>query len=202
MFKVGLTGGIGSGKTTVAGMFAELGVAIIDADVTAHALVAKGQPALLSIQHTFGDSILQTDGTLDRAKLGNIIFADGRQKKRLEAILHPLIYANLQQQIDALKVSYCIVVIPLLFETNMRHFVDRVVVVDCPVECQIGRVMARDQHRPEKIQAIIASQVSRVERCAKADDLIDNSILPQKSLAEQVKTLHNLYFRLSMRHCR
>ena len=202
MFKVGLTGGIGAGKSTVARFFAELGVPIIDADTVAHALVAKGQPALLNIQRAFGDSILASDGTLNRAKLRDIIFTDSNQKQRLEAILHPLIYTSLQQQADALKTPYCILAIPLLFETNMTHFVDRVLGIDCPVACQISRVMTRDQLSAEKIQAILNSQISRAERHAKADDIIDNSNIPNKSLAEQVKTLHNLYLSISIRHCR
>jgi dephospho-CoA kinase len=193
MFKVGLTGGIGAGKTTVTQIFAELGVPIIDADTVAHALVAKGQPALTQIQQAFGEGIVTTGGRLNRSKLRDIIFADNAQKQRLEAILHPLVYASLQRQVDALKTPYCILAIPLLFETKMTHFVDRIVVVDCPVECQIQRVVARDQQPPEKVQAIIGSQIARAERCAKADDLIDNSFTPHKSLAEQVKTLHNLY---------
>ncbi|MEQ1636928.1 MAG: dephospho-CoA kinase [Methylococcales bacterium] len=201
MFKVGLTGGIGAGKTTVAHVFAGLGTPIIDADAVAHALVAKGQPALLSIQEAFGDGVIADDGSLNRAKLRDIIFDDSNQKQRLEAILHPLIYVNLQQQADALKAPYCILAIPLLFETQMSHFVDRIAVVDCPVECQISRVMTRDQLSMEKIQAILNAQTSRAERQLNADDIIDNSNNPNKSLAEQVKTLHNLYLSLSIKHC-
>lgn len=193
MLKVGLTGGIGAGKTTVAKLFAGLGAPIIDADEVAHALVAKGQAALGRIQQLFGDSVLLADGSLNRPYLSDIIFADTEQKKRLEALLHPLIMANIQQQLAALNSPYCIIAIPLLFEADMTAFVDRVLVVDCPVECQISRVIARDKMSNEKIQTIINSQVSRALRCAKADDLIDNAVIPHKPLAEQVKTLHNLY---------
>ncbi|MFI3138189.1 MAG: dephospho-CoA kinase [Methylococcaceae bacterium] len=212
MFKVGLTGGIGSGKTTVATIFTELGVPVIDADQVAHALVAKGQPALLVIQQAFGSRVMLADGSLNRRALSDIIFADAEQKKCLEAILHPLIIDHLQQQVATLAADYCILAIPLLFETHMTHFVDRVLVVDCSVACQVSRVMARDHYSREKIQTIINSQISRVERRAKADDLIDNSFvgrgavpllnavhsnIPHKLLAEQVKTLHNLYRSLS-----
>ncbi len=197
MFKVGLTGGIGAGKSTVSKLFAELGVPVLDADVVAYDLVAKGQPALALINQAFGEDIMTSGGELDRPKLRALIFADHNQKKRLEGILHPLIYAKLQQQMAELSAPYCILAIPLLFETQMSHFVDRVVVVDCPVESQIHRVSERDEQPPEMIQAIIDSQISRQERCAKTDDIIDNSNNPHMLLAEQVKTLHNFYLALS-----
>lgn len=197
MFKVGLTGGIGSGKTTAAQLFAELGVPVLDADVVAHTLVAKGQPALQQIQQLFGKNILTTTGELNRRQLRTLIFSDPIQKKRLEKLLHPLVYETLQQQVDALNDPYCLIVIPLLFETQATHFVDRILVVDCPVACQLQRVAARDQQSLELTQAIIDSQISRTERCAKADDLLDNSHNPYKPLAEQVKTLHNSYLARS-----
>lgn len=197
MFKVGVTGGIGSGKTTVTQLFAELGVPILDADVVAHELVAKGQPALKQIQQLFGKNILTTMGELDRRQLRTLIFSDPVQKKRLENLLHPLIYKTLQQQVDALNYPYCLIVIPLLFETQATHFVDRILVVDCPVACQLQRVAARDQQSLALTQAIIDSQISREERCVKADDCIDNSNNPHKPLAEQVKTLHNSYLARS-----
>lgn len=197
MFKVGLTGGIGSGKTTVTQLFAKLGVPVLDADIVAHALVAKGQPALKQLQQLFGETILTATGELDRRQLREIIFNDNRQKKRLENLLHPQIYTTLQQQVDALNCPYCIIAIPLLFETHATHFVDRILVVDCPVECQLQRVAVRDHQSFELTQTIINSQISREERCAKADDLLDNANNPHKPLAEQVKTLHNSYLAQS-----
>lgn len=193
MFKVGLTGGIGSGKTTVAKLFAELGVPILDADLVAHALVAKGEPALKEIEVAFGSDVLTSEGELNRTRLRDIVFTNRSQKKKLEAILHPLVYQRLQQQAEGLKAPYCLIAVPLLFETQMTHFVDRILVIDCPLECQVQRVVNRDQQSPEKILKIIDSQISRTERCEKADDLIDNSFIPHQPLAEQVKTLHNLY---------
>jgi dephospho-CoA kinase len=197
MLKVGLTGGIGCGKSTVAKMFASLGVPVLDADDVAHRLVEKGQPALAQIQQTFGPDILNPDGSLNRKALRERIFSDPKQKQQLESILHPLIYKTLQMELDQLVAApYCIISIPLLFETNMMHFVDRILVIDCPVETQIERVKVRDNLTIERIQSIIDSQVSHAFRKARADDLIDNSAADYR-LAEQVKKLHNLYFSIS-----
>lgn len=183
---------MGCGKSTVANLFADYGVPVIDADHIAHALVAKDQPALIEISQHFGKQVLNADGSLNRQMLSDIIFADSTQKNCLEKILHPLIYAGIQSQVDSLTYPYCMIAIPLLFETGMGHFVDRILVVDCPVELQISRIKARDHHSEGKINAIINSQISPALRRAKADDLIENSD-EYKSLAEQVKKLHNLY---------
>ncbi len=196
MLKIGLTGGIGCGKTTVARLFAELGSPVIDADQIAHQLVAKGQPALKQIALQFGADILAPDGSLNRTRLREVVFSDPAQKQKLEAILHPLVYQSIQTELERLDAPYCIIAIPLLFETNMAHFVDRALVVDCPVEIQIARVRKRDQLTLERIQSIIDSQVSRGFRKSHADDLIDNSESDYR-LAEQVKKLHNLYLSLS-----
>jgi dephospho-CoA kinase len=196
MLKIGLTGGIGCGKTSVARLFAELNTPIIDADNIAHQLVEKGQPALNRIVEEFGFSILAADGTLNRRSLKDLIFSDSQSKQRLEAILHPLIYAAIRTKTDALNTPYCIVCIPLLFETGMAHSVDRVLVVDCPIDTQITRVQLRDRLPLTTIQAILANQVSREFRIAHADDLIDNT-QRESELAEQVKKLHNLYLSLS-----
>jgi dephospho-CoA kinase len=196
MLKIGLTGGIGCGKTTVARLFAELGSPVIDADQIAHELVAKGQPALKQIDQQFDAGILNPDGSLNRSRLREIVFSDPAQKQKLESILHPLVYQSIQTELERLNAPYCIIAIPLLFETNMTHFVDRVLVVDCPVETQIARVRKRDQLSLERIRSIIDSQVSRDVRKSHADDLIDNSESDYR-LAEQVKKLHNLYLSLS-----
>jgi len=196
MLKVGLTGGIGCGKSTVARIFADLNIPVLDADQIAHSLVEKGQPALARIQQEFGASILNPDGSLNRRHLREIVFSDLKQKQKLESILHPLIYKNLQAELESLVAPYCIISIPLLFETDMIHLVDRILVIDCPVETQIERVKIRDNLTIERIQSIIDNQVSRAYRIAKADDLIDNSTTDYR-LAEQVKKLHNLYLSLS-----
>lgn len=196
MLKVGLTGGIGCGKSTVARIFADLNIPVLDADQVAHSLVEKGQPALARIQQEFGASILNPDGSLNRRHLREIVFSDLKQKQKLESILHPLIYKTLQAELEPLVAPYCIISIPLLFETDMTHLVDRILVIDCPVETQIERVKIRDNLTIERIQSIIDNQVSRAYRIAKADDLIDNSTTDYR-LAEQVKKLHNLYLSLS-----
>ncbi|MGR9012182.1 MAG: dephospho-CoA kinase [Gammaproteobacteria bacterium] len=196
MLKVGLTGGIGCGKSTVARFFSELNIPVLDADEIAHRLVEKGQPALAEIQQAFGAAILAPDGSLDRSRLRDLIFTDPREKQKLESILHPLVYQILQSELAPLTAPYCIISIPLLLETGMTHLVDRILVVDCPVETQIERVKNRDKLPIARIQSIIDNQVSRAFRKAKADDLIDNSNTDYR-LAEQVKKLHNLYLSIS-----
>jgi dephospho-CoA kinase len=197
MLKVGLTGGIGCGKSTVAKIFADLHVPVLDADEIAHRLVEKGQPTLAQIQQVFGKAILNSDGSLNRKKLREQVFSDLKQKQKLESILHPLIYKTLQAELEQLiAVPYCIISIPLLFETDMAHLVDRILVIDCPVETQIDRVKVRDNLTIERIQSIIDSQVPRTFRKAKADDLIDNSVTDYR-LAERIKKLHNLYLSIS-----
>ena len=198
MLKIGLTGGIGSGKTTVTRLFADFNIPIIDADIIAHQLVEPGQPALARIQSTFGQQVINPDGSLNRSELRNIVFADANLKQKLEAILHPLILRKIQAEAEALNAPYCIISIPLLFETGMDRWVDRILVIDCPVETQISRVKHRDGLSEETIRTIIASQASRELRNTQADDLIDNS-QSNSQLAEQVKTLHNLYLLLSAR---
>lgn len=199
MLKIGLTGGIGCGKSTVSAVFAEFAVPIIDADTISHDLVAPGRPALVLIQDVFGAGVITSDGALDRAKLREIVFSDPQAKKKLEAILHPLVYQAIQIQLKQLDGAYCLIVIPLLFETDMTHLVDRILVVDCPVEQQIARVLGRDKLTAEQAQAIINSQISRSVRLACADDVIENMQTTDK-LAEQVKKLHNLYISLSHYH--
>jgi dephospho-CoA kinase len=196
MLKVGLTGGIGCGKTTVSDLFAGLGVPVLDADQVARELTDKGQPALTQIREEFGGKILNSDGSLNRLQLKKLIFADAKQKQKLEAILHPLIFAALNAKIEQLNAPYCILSIPLLFETKMEPTVDRILVVDCPVELQIERVSKRDKLDIKVIQAIIDSQISRDYRRKHADDLLDTS-QTDNPLAEQVKKLHNLYLSLS-----
>ena len=196
MLKVGLTGGIGCGKSTVAKIFADLNIPVLDADEIAHRLVEKGQPALVQIQQEFGADILNPDGSLNRKKLRELVFSEPRQKQKLESIVHPLVYQAIQSALEQLSAPYCIISVPLLFETGMTDLVDRILVIDCPVEIQIERVRIRDKLSTETIQSIIDHQVSRACRTAKADDLIDNSDADY-GLAERVKKLHNSYLSLS-----
>ncbi len=195
MLKVGLTGGIGCGKSTAANLFADLGAPVIDADRISHALVKPGAPALLQITRQFGPDILAADGALDRNKLRSLVFSRPDYKKQLEAILHPLVYAEMQRMLQTLHYPYVILCIPLLLETKMQHFVDRILVIDCSVEQQINRVKLRNRHSEDTIKAIIASQIPREQRLSAADDIIDNSGDTTK-LAEHIKKLHNLYFSL------
>jgi len=191
MLTIGLTGGIGCGKSTVAKHFAQLGVPVIDADEIARDVVAIGQPALQRIQLSFGDDALNPDGSLNRDWLRERVFTDAQQRQRLEAIVHPLIYQAIWthlEQLNQLSVTpYCIVCLPLLFETrDSADFIDRVLVIDCPIEEQIARVQNRDGFAIDRIKSIINSQVSRIFRLTHADDVIDNSVA-EDGLAEWVK---------------
>jgi dephospho-CoA kinase len=192
MLKVGLTGGIGSGKSTVASIFAELGTPQIDADVIAHELVKPGQPALFEIALCFGQKILTDKGLLDRKILKNIVFADTEKKRQLESILHPLVYREIIRQSEQIDDAYIIISIPLLIETNMQQSIDRILVVDCPVELQLSRAAQRDHLSKSDIQSIIDTQSPREQRLAEAHDIL-NSDCSLQQLAERVKKLHNSY---------
>lgn len=196
MLKIGLTGGIGCGKSTVTVIFKQFNVPIIDADELAHQLVDVGQPALLLIQQAFGNDSLNADGSLNRRYIRELVFSHPEQKQTLEAIIHPLVYQTIQARLALLTSPYCLLSIPLLFETNKADFVDRVLVVDCPVATQIERVQKRDHLSTERVQSIIDSQVSRAFRIAHAQDVIDNT-QSTTELAQQVEKLHNLYLSLS-----
>lgn len=197
MLKIGLTGGIGCGKTTVANIFAQYQIPVIDADQVSHDLVSIGQPALKLIEQEFGTESLNADSSLNRNYIRELVFDNIKQKQKLEAIIHPLVFQTIEKQLALLATPYCIICIPLLFETNRADFVDRILVIDCPVETQIGRVMKRDKLTIERIQSIIASQVTREFRMTHADDVIDNS-KTDVQLAQQAEKLHNLYISLSI----
>jgi dephospho-CoA kinase len=197
MFAVGLTGGIGSGKSTVADLFAELGVPVIDTDVIARELTAPGNATLEMIRAAFGESVMQADGTLDRAALRRRIFADSAARQQLEAILHPRIRQFVEQTLATLVASYALVVIPLLVETGgYRDVLSRILVIDCPEDLQIARVMARSGLAHDEVKAILAAQAGRAERLAAADDVIVNTASP-KALHTQVVALHQRYLALS-----
>ncbi|MEI6708580.1 MAG: dephospho-CoA kinase [Methylococcales bacterium] len=196
MLKVGLTGGIGCGKSTVARFFTQFNVPVIDADELAHQVVAIGQPALKLIEQQFGATSLCADGSLNRQSLRDLVFSNPSQKQKLEAIIHPLVYQMIREQVALLNAPYCLISIPLLFETHKTDFVDRILVIDCPVELQIKRVVERDHLTVERVQSIIDSQVSRAVRTEQADDIIDNT-KTDTELAMQIEKLHNLYLSLS-----
>lgn len=197
MFAVGLTGGVGAGKSVVAALFSELGAAVIDTDLIARALVAPGQAALAEIRAAFGDTVIASDGTLDRAALRRAVFADAAARRRLEAILHPRIRREVEDALLAVRAPYALVVIPLLVETGgYRELLDRVLVVDCPEAMQLARVMARSALTRDEAAAILAVQAGRLERLAVADDVIENTGAPD-ALLPQVAALHRKYLELS-----
>ncbi|MDR9437867.1 MAG: dephospho-CoA kinase, partial [Thiohalophilus sp.] len=191
-----LTGGIGSGKSTVADAFARHGVPIIDTDVIARELASPGEPALAEIVEHFGDEVITPDGRLDRSRLREKIFANPAQRQTLEQILHPRIREEVRRRIDTLQAPYCLVVIPLFTETGDYPFVDRVLVVDADEDIRIRRTMARDRLSREQVEQILASQSSRAERLALADDVVDNSNKPD-GLMEQIDRLHQKYLALA-----
>lgn len=190
---VGLTGGIGSGKTTVANLFAELGVDIIDADIIARDVVAKGSPALHAISEHFGANFIQADGQLDRALLRRQIFNDDSDKLWLNNLLHPLIREQLMTQTKAASSPYCVLVAPLLIENNLTALVDRVLVIDVKESTQIARATQRDSNSKEQIQAIMNSQVSRDYRKNHADDLLNNDDCSFVELKKSIVKLHQTY---------
>lgn len=195
--KVGLTGGIGSGKSTVAGMFREFGVPIIDADAIAHQIVASDSDVLQQIINRFGREYLTSEYTLDRRKLKQIIFNDPPSKVWLEQLLHPLIAKEIARQAIATAAPYCIIEIPLLIEAGLQSTVDRILIVDCPEDLQLRRAMQRDQHSAAEINNIIATQITRSERLKVNGDVLENSS-DLAALKVKVGKLHNLYLEQSM----
>ncbi len=193
MWVVGLTGGIGSGKSVVSDCFSRLGVPVIDADEVARELTAPASEALALIATAFGASVLQPDGTLNRTVLRQRVFADTAARKQLEAILHPRIRQRIEHALATLDAPYALAVIPLLVETGHYHtLLNRVLVVDCPETLQIERVMARNAYSRQEVVAILASQASRSERLAIADDVLVNTG-SAASLCTEVARLHALY---------
>lgn len=192
---IGLTGGIASGKTTVSDMFAKLGIDVIDADIIAREVVAKGTPGLAAIVERFGDDILTPDLELDRQKLRTIVFSDNEKKEWLNGLLHPLIREQMQLQTANAKSPYCILSVPLLIENNLNSMVSRTLVVDIDEASQIKRAIARDNSEQAIIESIIASQASREQRLAAADDVIVNN-KDLDWLNTQVQDLHQMYLNI------
>jgi dephospho-CoA kinase len=195
-FRVALTGGIASGKTMVANLFAALGVPLIDTDVIARQVVEPGQPALAAVVAAFGPDILDTDGRLDRRRMRERIFSDPTARQRLEAILHPAIRAEMERQSREAGGSYQVLVIPLLTEGKRRDHVDRVLLVDVPEELQIRRLMMRDGVTHEQAEASLNAQATRAERLAMADDVVRNTGRVD-DLRDEVAKLHAKYLALA-----
>ena len=198
MFAVGLTGGIGSGKSTVADLFAKRGVTLVDTDVIAHRVTAPNGLAMPAIAAEFGSSFVAENGSLDRARMRALVFSDENARKRLEAITHPLIRAETERQRQQAAGPYVIVVVPLLVESgSWKTRVNRVLTVDCSVETQIERVMQRNAFTREQVLAIIARQATREARLAAADDVIVNDDRSLEQLDVDVDQLHRTYVSLA-----
>lgn len=195
-FIVGLTGGIGSGKTTVANQFAALGVQLVDADVVAREVVAPGTDALEKISAYFGADFLLPDGGLNRVLLRERVFSNEHEKQWLNQLLHPLIRQQILQQLAAATSPYVLLVAPLLLENGLQKLVDQVLVVDVSTDTQLHRTAQRDNVAATQVAAIMASQYSREQRRALATQLLDND-LPLQSLPERVAALHQLYLTLA-----
>jgi dephospho-CoA kinase len=196
-YTVGLTGGIGSGKSAVAALFAGLGADIVDTDEIAHELTRPGGEAIAPIRAAFGDQAIARDGALDRAAMRKLAFGDARTRNRLEAILHPMIRAESSRRLERAAGPYAILVIPLLVESGVdRSRTPRVLVVDCPEASQLERVMRRSGLPEAEVRAILAAQATRAQRLAAADDVIDNAGAPQ-ALEGQVARLHEKYLTLA-----
>ena len=196
-----MTGGIASGKSTVANLFTELGVAVVDTDIIARELVEPGQPALGEIRDRFGDSVINTDGSLNRRRLRKIVFENVTARLDLEAILHPRIGEETRRQANAANGPYLLIVVPLLVTSKLIEFVDRILVVDCPEDTQILRLLQRDSETVEQARQIIAVQTSREDRISLADDVLRND----SSVAElrvDVSRLDRQYRRLAAQRAR
>jgi len=193
---IGLTGGIGSGKTTVANFFADLGINIIDADIAARKVVEPNSKALSQISKHFGQQFIQADGTLNRALLRSQIFNNEQDKEWLNKLLHPLIRQSMLDDIQNSQSPYCILVAPLLIENNLQGLVKRILIIDISEEEQVKRSVLRDPSSSEEIRRIIASQIARNERLKHADDVIDNSDSNLAKIKKNVIKLDQMYKNL------
>jgi dephospho-CoA kinase len=193
---VGLTGGIGTGKSAVSSALSALGVDVTDSDVLAHTLTAPGEPGHMAVLAAFGPAFRRLDGTLDRSRLRQLVFDDAAARARLEAILHPLIRAAARREVQAWTGPYGLLVVPLLFERGGLSTVDRVLVVDCPEDEQVRRVVARSGLAANDVRAIMATQLPRADRLARADDILDNTG-PPVAIVPQVAELDRRYRALA-----
>ena len=199
MFVIGLTGGIGSGKTAATNYLAQLGITIVDADLASRVVVEPGKPALKAIAEQFGEHVITEEGALDRRALREIVFADPNALKTLEGITHPAIGQELRAQIAASLSPYTVLVSPLLFETSQKELVHRTLVIDAPAELQVQRTMARDQVPEEQVAAIMKAQLERTKRLDQADDVVENHGSLEK-LHGELDVLHKLYLELASNH--
>lgn len=199
-FIVGLTGGIGSGKTTVSDMFAKLNIDIIDADIAARTVVMPGSKALIAIEANFGPDFITPTGELDRTKLRSRIFSNSDDKTWLNNLLHPLIRTEILSQISQAKSNYCVLVAPLLIENNLQKLVNRVLVINIDEANQIARTAVRDPSSVAEIKRIIASQMPSKQRLSFADDVINNQDISLEEIQQQVTALDQKYRTLALKH--
>ncbi|MBL0561893.1 dephospho-CoA kinase [Aeromonas hydrophila] len=202
MYVVAITGGIGSGKTTIANQFAELGIEVVDADVIAREVVEPGTPALATIAAHFGSEVITPDGQLDRRRLRERVFTDPQAKGWLNALLHPLIRTEMQRQCAAARSPYCLLVVPLLVENRLTALANRVLVIDVDEATQIERTCRRDGVSREQAQAILAAQASRAERLAAADDVLDNQNGTPEAIKSRILALHETYLAFASQQAR
>ncbi|RQM75169.1 dephospho-CoA kinase [Aeromonas hydrophila] len=202
MYVVAITGGIGSGKTTVANQFAELGIEVVDADVIAREVVEPGTPALAAIAAHFGSEVITPDGQLDRRWLRERVFTDPQAKGWLNALLHPLIRTEMQRQCAAARSPYCLLVVPLLVENRLTALANRVLVIDVDEATQLERTCRRDGVSREQAQAILAAQASRAERLAAADDVLDNQNGTPEAIKSRILALHETYLAFASQQAR
>jgi dephospho-CoA kinase len=195
---IGLTGGIGSGKSVVSQLFSDLGVPVIDTDQLSRELVTQGSPLLEEISKYFGKEILLKSGDLDRKQLRQIIFEDKEKKQRLEHLLHPQIKQSILKQLTKFGDTYVVIAVPLLLENNNYNFINRVLVIDCSEELQLKRAINRDQSNSDEVKKIIASQLPRLKRLPLANDIIVNEG-PIESLSEKVIELHEKYQQIQFK---
>lgn len=199
LYRIGITGGIACGKSTVSSYFKKYDISIIDTDLIAREMVKKGQPALEEIKREFGNIVFDSNGCLDRKVMRSIIFSDENARKKLEKILHPKIKKETISQADKAQNAYQIIIIPLLTQSGLKEFVNRILVIDCSEKTQIKRLMKRDNESIEKAKSIIMAQDDRRNRLKIADDIISNEE-EEISLEKKVANLHRLYIRLASKH--
>ncbi|HDX8590128.1 MULTISPECIES: dephospho-CoA kinase [Aeromonas] len=202
MYVVAITGGIGSGKTTVANQFAELGIEVVDADIIAREVVEPGTPAQAAIAAHFGADVIAPDGRLDRRQLRERVFTDPQAKGWLNALLHPLIRSEMQRQCAAARSPYCLLVVPLLVENRLTALANRVLVIDVDEATQIERTCRRDGVSREQAEAILAAQASRTERLAAADDVLDNQNGTPEAIKSRIFALHETYLAFASQQAR
>ncbi|QXC08240.1 dephospho-CoA kinase [Aeromonas sp. FDAARGOS 1408] len=202
MYVVAITGGIGSGKTTVANQFAELGIEVVDADIIAREVVEPGTPALAAIAAHFGANVIAPDGRLDRRQLRERVFTNPQVKGWLNALLHPLIRSEMQRQCAAARSPYCLLVVPLLVENRLTALANRVLVIDVDEATQIERTCRRDGVSREQAEAILAAQASRTERLAAADDVLDNQNGTPEAIKSRIFALHETYLAFASQQAR